>query len=71
MTLLELGHETRYSSRVGTSISGTFLSCIKGVESPFAFQEGTWDFSPEPALEKGLISREENLVFFLKLWREA
>ena len=55
MTLLELGHETRYSSRVGTSISGTFLSCIKGVEYLFTFQEGMWDFSRDLALEKGLI----------------
>ena len=69
--LLDLGHETRCSSLVGTSISGTFQSCIKDVKNPFTFQVGMWDFSRDPALEKGLISREENLVFFLKLWREA
>ena len=40
-----------------TGISGTFLSCIKGVKYPFAFQAGTWDFSGDTALERGLISR--------------
>ena len=55
--LLELWRETRCSSQVGTGISGTFLSCIKGVKYPFVFQEGMWDFSGDTALEKGLISR--------------
>ena len=40
----------------GTGILGTFLSCIKGVKYPFMFQEGTWGFSRDTALEKGLIS---------------
>ena len=40
----------------GTGILGTFLSCIKGVKYPFMFQEGTWGFSLDTALEKGLIS---------------
>ena len=57
MALLELWHETLCSSRVGTGISGTFLSCIKGVKYPFTFQEGNWGFSRDTALEKGLISR--------------
>ena len=55
--LLELWHETQGSSLVGTGISGTFLSCIKGVKYPFVFQEGMWDFSGDTALGKGLISR--------------
>ena len=55
--LLELWHETRCSLRVGTGISGTFLSCVKGVKYPFTFQEVTWGFSRDTALEKGLISR--------------
>ena len=40
-----------------TGISGYFRSCVKGVNYPFAFQEGTWGFSRDTALEKGLISR--------------
>ena len=55
--LLELWLETQCSSHVGTGISGTFLSCMKGVKYPFLFQEGTWDFSGDTALEKGVISR--------------
>ena len=55
--LLELCHETWCPFLVGTGILGTFLSCIKGVKFPFAFQEGSWDFSQDTALEKGLISR--------------
>ena len=39
--LLELWRETPCSSRVGTGILGSFLSCIKGVKYPFMFQEGT------------------------------
>ena len=54
--LLRLWRETRGSSLVGTGILGTFLSCIKGVKYPFMFQEGTWGFSRDTALEKGLIS---------------
>ena len=55
--LLELWRENQCSSHVGTGISGTFLSCMKGVKYPFLFQEGTWDFSGDTALEKGVISR--------------
>ena len=55
-----------------TGISGTFLSCIKGVKYPFAFQEGMWGFSRSTALEKGLISRfRENLVVVHGLRWEA
>ena len=43
--LLELWYETRCSSLVGMGISGTFLSCIKGVKYPFTFQEGMLGFS--------------------------
>ena len=54
--LLELWRETQCSSHVRTGISGTFLSCMKGVKYPFSFQQtGTWDFSGDTALEKGLI----------------
>ena len=44
-SLLELWHETRGSSLLDVGISGTFLSCIKGVKYPFTFQEGTCGFS--------------------------
>ena len=54
--LLELWCETRRSSPVGMGISGTLLSCLKGVKYPFSFQEGMWGFSRDTALEKGLIS---------------
>ena len=54
--LLELWHETRCSSQVGTGILGNFLSCINGVKYPFVFQQGMWVFSRDTALEKGLIS---------------
>ena len=57
VALLELWHETQYSSHMGTGISGTILSCVKGFKYPFAFPEGRWDFSGDTALEKGLILR--------------
>ena len=34
-----------------------FLSCIKGVKYRSEFQEGTWDFSRDTPVGKGLISR--------------
>ena len=40
-----------------TGMSGNLLSCIKGVKYLFEFQEGTWDFSRDAVLVKGLISR--------------
>ena len=40
-----------------TGMLGNFLSCIKGVKYRFEFQEGTWDFSPDAAVGKGLTSR--------------
>ena len=54
---IEVYSKTRCSSLVGLGMSGNFLSCIKGVKYPFMFQEGTWYFSRDTALEKGLISR--------------
>ena len=51
---LELWHETQCYSHVRMCISGTFLSCINGIKYPFAFWEGTWDFSGDTALEKEL-----------------
>ena len=38
-------------------MSGNFWSYIKGVEYRFKFQEGTWDFSQDGVVGKGLISR--------------
>ena len=40
-----------------TGMSGNFWGCIKGVKYHFEFQEGTWDFSSDAAVGKGLISR--------------
>ena len=37
-------------------MSGNFQSFIKGVKYRFEFQEGTWDFSRDAAVGKGLIS---------------
>ena len=51
-----------------TSMLGNFLSCIKGVKYHFEFQEGTWAFSQDAAVGKGLILRWlGNLVVFLEL----
>ena len=53
-------------------MSGNFLSCIQGVEYRFEAQEGTWDFSRDAAVGKGLISRlGENPLVFLKAWRDV
>ena len=60
--LLELWWETQCSSHMGPGILGTFLSCMKSVKYPFTFPEGTWDFSGDTALEKGLISHEERIL---------
>ena len=35
--LLELWRETQCSFHVGMSMSGTYLSCLKGVKYPFTF----------------------------------
>ena len=59
--LLELWRETRCSSRVGTGISGTFLSCIKGVKYSFAFQEQCL----ETLLWKRASSRIEGRILWL------
>ena len=56
VALLKLWHETQYSFHVGTGISGTVLSCMKGFKYPFAFPAGIWDFSGDTAVEKELIS---------------
>ena len=69
---IEVCQETGCSSPVRTGMSGNFWSCIKGVESRFAFQEGTWDFSQDDAVGKGLISRwGETPVVSLEAWREV
>ena len=61
--LIELWRETRCSSRVEKGMLGNFLSCIKGVKSPFKAQEGRSYFSGDAAAERGLISRRgENLL---------
>ena len=36
-------------------MSGNFWSFMKGVEYRFEFQDGTWDFSQDAAVGKGLI----------------
>ena len=54
---IEVCQETWCSSQVGMGMSGNFLSFIKGVEYRFKFQEGTWEFSCDPAMGKSLISR--------------
>ena len=57
------------SSRVVTSISGNFLSCIKGLKDPFKAQEGRWDFSRDVAAEEGRTTHwVENVLIFLVLW---
>ena len=50
------GRDSSASSRVETSMSGNFLSYIKGFKDPFETEEGSWDFSLDTAVEKGLIS---------------
>ena len=51
-----------------TSMSGSFLSSIKGIKYRFEFQEGTFDFSRDAAVGKGLIlQRRRNLMVFLEL----
>ena len=42
---------------IETGMSGNFFGCIKGVKCRFKSQEGTWDFSRDAAVGKGLISR--------------
>ena len=49
-------------------MSGSFLSCSKGVKDSFEVQEGKCDFPREPAAEKGLISPGgENILVLLEL----
>ena len=41
---------------IGFGMSVNFVNCLKGFTAdPFVAQEGRWDFSPDTALEKGLI----------------
>ena len=54
--LLELWRDPRCSSRVETGMSWNFLSCLKGVKDAFEAPEGRWDFCPDAAAEKSLIS---------------
>ena len=70
--LLELWRDPRCSSRVEMVMSGNCLSFLKGVKDPFEAQEGRWDFSPDAAVENGLLScGGENLMVFLELWQET
>ena len=48
----------------GEGMSGNFLSCIKSVKYRFKFQEGTWDFSTDAAVGKGIISRDWGTSWF-------
>ena len=47
-----------------TGMSGIFLSCIKGVNYRFEFQEETWDFSRDAAVGKGLILQRQGTSWF-------
>ena len=68
---IEVCQETRCSFQVWTVMSGNVLSCIKGVEYFFDFQEVRWEFSWDAAVGKGLISCcGENPMVFLEVWQE-
>ena len=55
----------------GDGYVGEFCELHQGCQEPFKAQEGRWDFSRDPAKEKGHISqREENLPVFLELRQE-
>ena len=42
-----------------TDMLGNILSCIKGVKYSFKFQEGTWDFTLDATVVKGLVMTGE------------
>ena len=42
-----------------TDMLGNILSCIKGVKYSFKFQEGTWDFTRDATVVKGLVMTGE------------
>ena len=58
------------SFRVGTGMSGNFLSCSKGGKEAGEVQVGRRDFPRDATAEKGLISPAgENLLVSLELWQ--
>ena len=65
-----LGNSVILSSE--TSMSGNFLSCIKGVKYHFEFPIGTWDFSRDATVGKFLIWRlRGTLVHFHELRHDS
>ena len=62
------GRDSRASSRVETGMSGTFLSCSKGVKDQLEVPEVRSDLPRDASAEMGLISPAgENLLDFLQL----
>ena len=62
------GQNTRASSRVGTGMSGNFLSCSKGVKDPLEVPDLKCDYPLVASTEMGLISPGgENLLDFLEM----
>ena len=60
--------DSRASSGVKTGLSGTFLSCCKGVKDPLEVPEVTCDLPGDASAEMGLMSPGgENLLDFLEL----
>ena len=58
------------SNEIG--VLGKFWGGIKGSKYCFALQDGTWDFSWDAVVGKGLILRRRwNHVAFLELWRDS
>ena len=64
------GRDSCASSRVGTGMSGNFLSCSKGVKDPLEVPEFRCDKPRDDSAEMGLISPGgEDLLDFLELWQ--
>ena len=62
------GRDSRASSRVGTGMSGNFLSCKKGVKDPLEVPEVRCEYPRDASAEMGVISPGgENLLDFLQL----
>ena len=64
------GRDSSASFRVGTGMSGNFLSCSKGVKDPLEVTEFRCDKPRDDSAEMGLISPGgEDLLDFLELWQ--
>ena len=62
------GRDSRASSPVETGMSGTFLSCSKGLKDPLEVPEVRCDYTRDASVEMGLGSPGgENLLDFLEL----